>query len=189
MKRVIAYSTVSQLGFIFMGLALFTPLGWIGAILFFLAHSLAKGGLFLSAGIVEKLTGNRNLDKLGGLARSMPVTAFSFALASASIMGFPPGGAFFPKLMVIMGIVREGLPGVAMGAVASAILTLLYLVRLVSRIFGGEEVYSGVKEGAPLMLLGAFVLGLASLLVGFLIPYLTDYLNTILRTTIGGSIW
>ncbi|HEX67489.1 MAG TPA: NADH-quinone oxidoreductase subunit L [bacterium] len=180
MKRVIAYSTVSQLGFIFMGLALLTPMGWVGAILFFVAHAIAKGGLFLSAGVIEKATGTRDLEKLGGLIKSMPITAFSFALCSVSIMGFPPLGGFFPKLMVIQGIVKEGYTAVAIGAIISAVLTLLYLARLFLKIFGGKEMYEGIKEKTPLMLFSAFLLGIISLGLGLVFPYLSDYLSSVI---------
>jgi len=177
MKRVIAYSTVSQLGFIFMGFALFTKIGWSAAIFYFVAHAIAKGGLFLGAGVVERATGTRDLDKLGGLRKGMPVTAFSMSLCAVSIMGFPPLAGFFPKLMIIKGIVDSGHPGLAMGAILSSMLTLLYLSRLMIKVFGGEVTSdnSKVKEGKAVMVGSVFFLGLLSLAIGLIAPYFLEY--------------
>ena len=103
LKRIIAYSTVSQIGFIFLGLAIGNEIGVAGALLYILMHGLAKGGLFLCAGIVEQNTKTKDITQLGGLIKTMPITAVSFLLCSFSVMGIPPFGGFFSKYMVITG--------------------------------------------------------------------------------------
>ncbi|MDD5594232.1 MAG: proton-conducting transporter membrane subunit, partial [Candidatus Margulisbacteria bacterium] len=96
-KRIIAYSTVSQIGFIFLGLATGSVVGAVGGLLFILMHGLAKGGLFLSAGIIEQNAKTKDITRMGGLIGTMPVTAISFLFCAFSIMGIPPFGGFFSK--------------------------------------------------------------------------------------------
>ena len=168
-KRIVAYSTVSQIAFIFLGLATGNALGAVGALLYILMHGLAKAGLFLSAGIVEQNAGTKDITKLGGLIKTMPVTAVSFLFCSFSVMGIPPMGGFFSKYMVISSALGAG--QIALGAVfmAGAVLTILYLFRLFSRVFLGEA-----KSGAPareksmLMVACVAVLAVLSLAGGLL---------------------
>jgi NADH:ubiquinone oxidoreductase subunit 5 (subunit L)/multisubunit Na+/H+ antiporter MnhA subunit len=137
LKRVIAYSTVSQLGFILLGFALGGEKAAGGALLFILVHAIAKGGLFLCAGVVEHETHTKDLRQLGGLARRLPVTAVAFALCASSVMGLPPFGGFFAKHLVLGGAFEAGRPGLALVFVAGSLLTVLYLVRVFAAVFLG----------------------------------------------------
>ena len=92
-KRILAYSTLGQLGYVYLGLASMTHIGVAGALVFLLAHSLAKAGLFLCIGIIEKRTHTRDIGELGGLIREMPWTAAAFIACSLTIIGFPPTAA------------------------------------------------------------------------------------------------
>ena len=114
-KRIVAYSTVSQIGFIFLGLATGSTVGVVGALLYILMHGLAKAGLFLSAGIVEQNAGTKDIRKLGGLLRTMPITAVAFLFCAVSVMGIPPTGGFVGKDMVVASAVDTG--HLAIGAV------------------------------------------------------------------------
>jgi NADH:ubiquinone oxidoreductase subunit 5 (subunit L)/multisubunit Na+/H+ antiporter MnhA subunit len=89
-KRVVAYSTISQLAFILLGLSCGNEVGLIGGLLYILAHSVAKGGLFLCAGIVEHNTHTKDITKMGGLIKVMPITGVAFLLCAFSVMGLPP---------------------------------------------------------------------------------------------------
>jgi NADH:ubiquinone oxidoreductase subunit 5 (subunit L)/multisubunit Na+/H+ antiporter MnhA subunit len=137
LKRVIAYSTVSQLGFILLGFALGGERAAGGALLFILVHGIAKGGLFLCAGIVEHEVHTKDLRQLGGLARRLPATAVAFALCAFSVMGLPPFGGFFAKHLVLGGAFEAGRPGLALVFVAGSVLTVLYLVRVFTAVFLG----------------------------------------------------
>ncbi len=143
-KRIVAYSTVSQIAFIFLGLATGTAAGAIGALLYILMHGLAKAGLFLSAGIVEQNAGTKDIRKMGGLIKTMPVTAVSFLFCAFSVMGIPPMGGFFSKYMVVASAVDSGQTAMAAIFLLGAVLTILYLLRLFSRVFLGES-----QGGAP----------------------------------------
>ncbi|ABK98218.1 NADH-quinone oxidoreductase subunit 5 family protein [Pelobacter propionicus] len=178
MKRIIAYSTVSQLGFILLGLSIGNDIGVAGGLLYILMHSIAKGGLFLCAGVVEQKLHVKDITKLGGLIRTMPVTAVSFLLCAFSVMGIPPFGGFFSKYMVISGAIRSGQPLISVIFILGAFLTMIYLFRLFSMIFLGEAKTEPVAEGAPVMVGSVALLALLSIAGGILIQYPSAYVQT-----------
>jgi formate hydrogenlyase subunit 3/multisubunit Na+/H+ antiporter MnhD subunit len=135
-RSTLAYSTVSQLGFIFLGLSLTGYYGITAGLLYVAAHAIAKSGLFFAAGLVEDSAGSGELDKLGGAARISPVLALAFGVLALSVIGVPPFLGFFAKLGVVIAAVRYNL-WLGVGAMVAALFTLLYLVRLYSRVFMG----------------------------------------------------
>ena len=156
-KRVIAYSTISQLAFILLGLSCGSEIGVIGALLYILMHSVAKGGLFLCAGIVEHNLHTKDITRMGGLYKQMPLTALAFIFCAFSVMGIPPFGGFFAKYLVINGIVSAGNIALGIVFIIGAIMTILYLARLFIKVFMGQSV-SEVKEGSPLMVASVVLL-------------------------------
>ena len=184
-KRIIAYSTVSQLAFIFLGLFTKSRLAVAGALLYILMHGLAKGGLFLCAGIVEHNLHTKDIRKMGGLIRNMPVTAFSFAFCALSVMGIPPFGGFFSKYMVIAGAAEGGNLWIAGTFIASAFLTILYLVRVFAIVFLGEPKLPDAKEGTSGMVWAVAILAGLSLLSGFLIRYPNEFIQIAVRQMVG----
>lgn len=179
LKRIIAYSTVSQLAFIFLGLSIGNVIGASGALLYILMHGLAKGGLFLCAGIVEQNTKTRNITQLGGLITTMPVTAITFAICAFSVMGVPPLGGFFSKLMVIRGAVDGGDFWIALTFVIGAILTMIYMLRVFIMVFFGENTHPNIKEGSFSMIFSVVVLATLSILGGIFIYYPSEMVGTI----------
>jgi len=174
LKRIIAYSTVSQIAFIFLGFASGNTVGITGALLYVFMHGLAKGGLFLCAGIVEQKTHTKDITRLGGLHRQMPITSLSFLLCSLSVMGVPPLGGFFSKSMVIMGAADAGRPWIAAVFVLGAVFTILYLMRAYNRVFLGE--YAGdsgemPREGSKIMVGSVASLTLLSIIAGLAINW------------------
>jgi NADH:ubiquinone oxidoreductase subunit 5 (subunit L)/multisubunit Na+/H+ antiporter MnhA subunit len=182
-KRIIAYSTVSQLAFIFLGLASGNKTAFVGALLYILMHSIAKGGLFLCAGIIEQNTHTKDITKMGGLFTSMPVTGAAFALCSLSVMGIPPFGGFFSKFLVFSGAAQNGNLPVLLMFLFGAVMTLLYLVRLFYKIFLGEPAGHGnPKEGSVTMVASVMALALIGLALGVLIHYPAAYAQLISNT-------
>ncbi len=172
LKRIIAYSTVSQIAFIFLGLASGTPIGITGALLYILMHGLAKGGLFLCAGIVEHQTHTKDITRMGGLWRQMPITALSFLLCSFSVMGIPPFGGFFSKSMVIMGGAESGHPWITATFVLGAVFTILYLMRVYNRVFlGAPAGAAGSREGSRTMVGSVAALTVISVVAGVAINW------------------
>ncbi|MBT8050806.1 MAG: NADH/ubiquinone/plastoquinone (complex I) [Gammaproteobacteria bacterium] len=134
-KRMFAYSSISQVGFIVLGLGLATPLGLVGALYHLVNHALFKSLLFLNAGAVERCTGTRNLDELGGLNRALPVTGATSLVGSMSIAGIPPLNGFWSKLIIILACVQAGRYGFATVAVVVSIVTLAYQLKVQHRAF------------------------------------------------------
>ena len=180
-KRIIAYSTVSQIAFIFLGLTSSSGIGVAGAMLYILMHGLAKGGLFLCAGIVEQNTKTKDIRKMGGLIYAMPVTAISFIICAFSVMGVPPFGGFFCKYMVFAGSVNSGHIFISFIFLIGAFLTIMYLLRLFNAVFLGEVKIVSVKEGSRIMIASVATLAIITIFSGILIYYPSSYLQTAIK--------
>ncbi|HPP67234.1 MAG TPA: proton-conducting transporter membrane subunit, partial [bacterium] len=174
-KRILALSTVSQIGYIFLGFWTRTIIGVAGGTLFILMHGLAKAGLFLCAGIIEHSTKKRDIRELGGLFKAMPFTGISFFACILSVIGIPPFGGFFSKFMVLAGTVEAGRPGIAFTGLLIAIMTAMYLFRLFHAIFMGEKKDRAYEEGTSLMVGIVFVLAIFSLLAGIFISVFGNF--------------
>jgi multicomponent Na+:H+ antiporter subunit D len=166
MKRMLAYSSISQVGYVVLGIGLGTPLGVAGGLFHLLNHAIAKSLLFFTSGSVQQATGTRNLDEMGGLAKKMPWTAGTNLLGSLSISGVPPLGGFWSKLIIIMALIQSGEWILAVIAVLASVLTLWYYLILQRKAFFGKlaERWTKVKE-APFWMTAASVI-LALLVVG-----------------------
>ncbi len=184
LKRLIAYSTISQIGFIFLGLAINNELGVAGGLLYILMHGLAKGGLFLCAGIIEQNTHTKDITKMGGLIATMPVTAVSFLLCAFAVMGIPPFGGFFSKYLVITGAFNSGQMAIALTFLAGAFLTIIYLFRVFTLVFLGESRLAArplPAEGSPVMTFSVALLGALSLLSGLLINFPAQFVQAAMQ--------
>ena len=170
LKRIIAYSTISQIGFIFFGLSISNAIATLGALLFILMHGLAKAGLFLCAGIIEQNTKVKDITKLGGLISTMPVTAMAFLFCSFSVMGIPPFGGFFSKYLVFSGALAEGRLWVVLIFLIGAFMTIIYLFRVFNLVFLGKANIPA-RESSPVMVASVAGLALLSLAAGIMIYY------------------
>ena len=180
LKRIIAYSTVSQIGFIFLGFSISNEIGVAGSVLYILMHGLSKAGLFLCAGIVEQNAKTKDITKLGGLIHTMPVTAVSFLFCAFSVMGIPPFGGFFSKYMVISGTLQAGQIIIAGVFLFGAVLTILYLFRTFNMVFLGELTNPSVKEGSATMVFCVALFAFLSLVGGIFV----NYPNGVIQNTI-----
>jgi NADH:ubiquinone oxidoreductase subunit 5 (subunit L)/multisubunit Na+/H+ antiporter MnhA subunit len=169
-KRILAYSTVSQIGYIFLGFAVATPAGISGSLLFILTHGLAKAGLFLCAGIVIHAVHTKDVREMGGLIKTMPVTAAAFVACAFSVIGIPPFGGFFAKFLVILGTVQAGRPWVAALALFTALLTLYYLFRVFHMVFLGAAKRPAPEKTKSMVYVVA-VLAVLGLAAGLFIAY------------------
>jgi len=170
MKRMLAYSSISQVGYVVLGLGLGTPLGIAGGLFHLLNHAVAKGLLFLTSGSVQQATGTRNLEEMGGLAKRMPVTATTSLIGSLSIAGVPPLGGFWSKLLIIMALVQARRPVLAVIAVLASVLTLWYYLIIQRRAFFGKlnERWAAVKEAPFWMAASTVILAVLCLVLGVL---------------------
>jgi multicomponent Na+:H+ antiporter subunit D len=171
-KRMLAYSSISQIGYILLGIGLGTPLGLLGALFHVFNHAVAKALLFLDSGSIERATGTRSLDQMGGLARRMPVTAATSVIGSLSIAGVPPLNGFWSKLIILIALVEAKMYGVALIAVLASVMTLWYYLLFQRRAFFGKlnETLKDVKEAPFWMTASTLILGFICIAVGILFP-------------------
>lgn len=187
MKRIIAYSTVSQLGFIFLGLAMGNEVGVAGSLLYILMHGISKGGLFLCAGIVEQNAHTKDLRKMGGLGSTMPMTALAFLACAFSVMGIPPFGGFFSKYLVMAGAFDSGQLAIAFTFLGGAVLTIIYLLRAFVLVFCGTRPadLADVREKSPVMVFSVSLLAVLSLGAGLLFQYPAEFARAAVQQMLG----
>lgn len=147
LKLIIAYSTVAQLGYMFMVFPLAGGAGsaqpwsagaWTGAMFQALSHGLAKAAMFLAAGICIAAIGSDRLGDLRGLARHLPMTSFAFALAAITLMGLPPSGGFTAKYLLMTSAFAAGQWPWALVLAGGGLLAAAYLYRPMAVLFARE---------------------------------------------------
>ena len=171
-KRLLAYSSISQMGYLLFGLGSLSAYGLAGAEMMYVSHALGKGLLFMTAGILIVNVGTRSIAKLGGLASKMPITAVCAVIGALTIMGVPPTSGFMGEWMLFYGALETAIEEgndlrslmFALGLVATA-LTMSYLLWMLKRVFFGKlpENLKNVKDGswymlAPMMVLAGFTI-------------------------------
>ncbi|MEI8344934.1 MAG: proton-conducting transporter membrane subunit, partial [Candidatus Omnitrophota bacterium] len=130
----------------------------------------------------------KDITKMGGLARTMPLTAVAFALCSLSVMGIPPLGGFFAKFMVMAAAMQKGLLGIGFIFMIGAFMTMLYLMRLFNRIFMGSPVgplTAGEGPSKPVMVWSVLTLAALSLAGGIFIWVPSGAMFTVARLCMG----
>jgi len=159
-KRLLAYHSISQIGYVIIGIGLGTPLGIMGGIYHLINHGIFKGLLFLSAGAVEYSAGTRDLREMGGLSQRLPVTSGASLIGSLSISGIPPFNGFFSKLIIIFACIEARYYGVAIAAVIVSILTLASFMKVLRYGFYGRlnERFEGLREAPFSMRVAMLVL-------------------------------
>lgn len=177
MKRMLAYSSISQVGYIILALGTGTELGIAGAIFHLFNHSIFKSQLFVNAAAVEKQTGTRDMDSLSGLSNPMPVTGWTSVVAFLSTAGIPPLSGFWSKLIIIVALWKAGLHGYAAAAILGSLITLAYFLSMQRRVFFGKPKMSGIKEASIGLILPAIILAIITLGIGIFFPY---FVNTII---------
>jgi multicomponent Na+:H+ antiporter subunit D len=177
-KRLLAYSSISQIGYILVALGIGNFWGIAGAMFHILAHALSKGTLFLTSGSVERATGTRNLDKLKSLERTMPLTSWSHILASFSMAGVPPFAGFFSKLLIIIGAISARMYWLAFLAALFSAVTFGYLTKVVKQAFFARKDVepTKAKESPALMGVAMLVLVVLVILAGLGFKGILDYL-------------
>ena len=171
LKRLFAYSSVSQMGYVLAGVGLGTYLGCYGGLFHLLNHAIDKALLFMCAGALIYATGRRRVSELGGLASTMPLTAACFFVGALAISGFPPFNSFWSKLTVYLALAQAGFWWAAVVAAATSVLTMVALVRPACRVFWGPPAPGfaapgTVKEVPALLWAPMAVLAAASLVLG-----------------------
>ena len=167
-KRLLAYHTVSQIGYMMLGLGLGTPLGIAAGLLHCLNHGLFKGGLFLGAGAVQHETGTRDMNELGGLGRHMPRTTVLWLISAASIAGVPLFNGFVSKWLIYVAALRAGFPVPALIAWVVSIFTMFSFMKASSGMFFGTESPASERahEAPRTMIAGGAILAAGCIVLG-----------------------
>jgi len=157
-KRLLAYSSISQMGYIVLGIGLgmlilaregdplVAALAISGGLFHLLNHSVFKGLLFLTAGSVEYSTGQRDMRKLGGLADVLPITSKTSLIGSMAISGIPPFNGFFSKLIIIIAAIQAQYYAIAFLAVVVSIITIAYFMKLQKYTFYNKSATARSKK-------------------------------------------
>lgn len=167
-RRMLAYSSVAQIGYVALGLAIGNALALTGAILHIINHAIMKGCLFTTVAGLRSRTGKTEIKDLAGLGVRMPWTSGAVTVASLSMIGLPPFCGFFSKLYLVSGAVQAGAwPFVAALAVSS-LLGAIYFFRVIEKIYLAKpkDKEPGRKEAPAPYLLSALVLSAAIVLLG-----------------------
>ncbi len=177
-KRMLAFSSVSQIGYIVLGVSTGSALGFVGAVMHFFNHATFKSLLFVDAAAVYHQTGTRDMDQMGGLGKVMPFTSISSILGLMSMSGIPPLSGFWSKLIIVMAVWQVS-PGLAIAALCLSALTLGYFLILQKKVFFGKPSpeMEAVTECDGAMRLVEVVLSAVNVIAGLLFPLLLIYLR------------
>jgi NADH-quinone oxidoreductase subunit L len=184
-KRVLAYSTISQIGYMFLALGVGA---WQAAIFHFMTHAFFKALLFLGAGvIINALHDEHSIFRMGGLRQELPVAFWTFLIAGCSLAGLPfITAGFFSKDLIIWGALsaERGHLGLWIAGMVGALLTSLYTFRLIFRVFFGPLGTPVTKRPGYAMMVPLLVLAFLSIVGGYLKQPLLDFLHSVLPSTI-----
>jgi multicomponent Na+:H+ antiporter subunit A len=178
LKRMLAYSTVSQIGYMMMGIGIGTPLAIAAGLLHCLNHGFFKAGLFLTAGSVQHAAGTRDMNQLGGLAQKMPKTTLSWLIGVGSMMGIPLMSGFASKWMLYAAALQAGWAVPAMIAWAASLGTVFFGAKATSAVFLGPltKATKDAHESPPTMVWGMGFLAAGSVILGIAPQLAVNYL-------------
>ncbi|MBA4148750.1 MAG: oxidoreductase [Verrucomicrobia bacterium] len=186
LKLLIAYSTVGQIGYLFLLFPIITATtsrdvvaawAWSGGLFQAISHALAKTSMFLSAGVLLKAVGTDEIKSMRGIAGHLPLTTFALALAGISLIGLPPSGGFVAKWLMMKAIIGSGqwwwIPVVTLGG----LLTAGYVFLMLRYTFLPQEANHPFKPVSPVMQGTAFALAVGAVVIGFRAKELITLLN------------
>ncbi|AGK61778.1 multisubunit sodium/proton antiporter, MrpD subunit [Archaeoglobus sulfaticallidus PM70-1] len=182
LKLRLAYSTVSQLSYIILGALLLTPSGMIGGIFHIASHAFGKITLFFCAGSIYVSSGLKNISEMSGIGRKMPITMISFAIATLTMIGLPPGAGFISKWYLALGTIEMHQIPLLIVLLVSSILNAGYFLPVVYKAFFEDNPkISGISESSPFVYIPLLITSIASVAI-FFYP---DYFLSLAKLTLG----
>ena len=183
LKARLAYSTVSQLSYIIMGVALLTPSGIEGGLIHIVNHAFAKITLFFCAGAIYVATHKKNISEMEGLGKTMPFTFGAFAIASLSMIGAPPVGGFITKWNLLVGSMEAHQIGILLILIASTMLNAAYFAPVTFKAFFNKppagESYIGIREAPLSMLIPILIACFISVLIGIFPQFMMNFVKAV----------
>jgi formate hydrogenlyase subunit 3/multisubunit Na+/H+ antiporter MnhD subunit len=167
LKLLIAYSTVAQLGYLFLAFPLGTSMAWKGALYMLLSHALAKAAMFMAAGNILRFCGHDRITDLDGVAQRLPLTLAAFSLAGVSIMGLPPSGGFVAKWWLLETSIRSGQWWWAVILILGGLLAAAYIFKVIGHAFTQADTPGETGLMPRRLEWTAVILAFVAILIGF----------------------
>ncbi|MHA6289228.1 proton-conducting transporter transmembrane domain-containing protein [Maricaulis sp. CAU 1757] len=184
LKARLAFSTVSQLSYVTLGVMLGSPLAMLGGALQIVMHAWGKITLFMSAGAIYTATKKTEISQMAGLGRYMPWLFIAYTIGALSIIGLPPLGGTWPKLFLMQGAWDAGQGALIVALIASSILNVAYLLPISARGFFSAPEESGLKKTPPVwVIIPPVITAIGVIVLFFLITPLRDYLEPVFLTS------
>ena len=193
LKRILAFSTISQLGMIISALGIGTDLGWFASQFHVLSHALFKSLLFLSAGVVMHVTHTLDLKQLGGLRKEMPITFIVSVIGAFSLAGIPPFSGFWSKDTIFEAIILSNNAPLFILIFATSVLTAIYSIRWICKVFLGKKsefvAEHPIHDPSPVISVPLILLAAASCITGFLKSPMEHYLAIHFEASTSGVLF
>jgi multicomponent Na+:H+ antiporter subunit D len=173
LKRRLAFSTIGQLSYIVLGIALLSPKGMIGGMIHIAMHAVGKITLFFCAGAIAVATGKKYISQMVGIGRRMPVTMIAFFIGSLSVIGLPPCGGFISKWNLVLGTLEADQMLMLYVLLGSSLLNAAYFLPIVYRAFfctPEESMFENTIQEAPIWCVAPLVLTAFGSIVLFFYP-------------------
>lgn len=184
LKARLAYSTVSQLSYIILGVALLTPHAIEGGLIHIVNHAFAKITLFFCAGAIFIATHKKCISEMSGLGRTMPFTFGAFAVASLSMIGAPPVAGFVTKWDLLVGSMEAHQVGILIILIVSTLLNVGYFAPVTFKAFFGKrptgEAEAGIKEAPLSMLIPLLIAAAVSVIIGIYPNFMMQFVRMVL---------
>jgi multicomponent Na+:H+ antiporter subunit D len=189
LKRMLAYSSVAQIGYITLGIGLATQDGLTAAVAHLFNHGITKGALFLLAGGIALRAGGAGFERLRGLGRAMPLTSLGFTLAGLSLIGVPGTAGFISKWYLVLGAIEAGIWWLAAVVVLTSLIAVAYVWRFVEAAYLSEPAPGAATASeAPISMLAlSWVLVGACLWFGFDTSFTVEGARSAARLMLGGA--
>ena len=183
LKARLAYSTVSQLSYIILGVALLTDPGIQGGLIHIVNHGFSKITLFFCAGAIYVVSHKKNISDMGGLGKTMPYTFAAFGIASLSMIGAPPVAGFITKWNLLIGSVEAHQIGILLILIASTMLNAAYFAPITYKAFFGKrpagEKFEGIKEAPLSMLIPILIACGVSVIIGIFPNFMLQFVKAV----------
>jgi multicomponent Na+:H+ antiporter subunit D len=171
MRRILSWHIISQIGYMVMGLALYTPLAVVGSVFYIVHHIIVKANLFLIAGVAARLAGSMELKQIGGLYRAAPLLGVLFFIPAFSLAGFPPLSGFWAKLILVRAALEEREWWIAAAALVTGLLTIYSMSKIWGEAFWkphpqGEDAAAPLAAAPVAMLAPIVTLAAMTVVIG-----------------------
>jgi multicomponent Na+:H+ antiporter subunit D len=190
LKRLLAFSTIAQLSYVVLGVALLAPRAMTGGMMHIAMHAFGKITLFFCAGAIFVATGKKNISEMAGIGRRMPLTMAAFFIGALSITGLPPAGGFLSKWYLVLGSLEAGEPVVLVILLVSSLLNAAYFMPVIYKAFfwapNDPTPEGGVHEAPVMCVIPLVVTALISIVLLFYPAVFLDLVTLAVQGTGGG---